>query len=76
MLKKEDVASAYSDAADSTRSLVWVRHEAQKRDRVKPDPEDNPLAELDYKEFATLGEEAVRLWTEQAPRNSAGRSNK
>jgi hypothetical protein len=44
--------------------------------RVKPDPEDNPLAELDYTEFATLGEEAVRLWTEEAPRNSARRSNK
>jgi len=74
--KKEDIGDLYRDATDSTRSLVRVRHEAQKQDRVKPDPEDNPLAELDYKEFATLGEEAVRLWTEEAPRNSAGRSNK
>jgi hypothetical protein len=74
--KKENFVDLYRDATDSTRSLVGVRHEAQKRGRVKPGPEDNPLAELDYKEFATLGEEAVRLWTEEASRNPAGRSNK
>jgi hypothetical protein len=73
---KEDIGGLYRDATDSTRSLVGVRHEVPKRNRVKPDPETNPLAELDYKEFATLGEEAVRLWTEEVPRTSAERSNK
>jgi hypothetical protein len=34
--KKEDIGDLYRDTTDSTRSLVWVRHEAQKRDRVKP----------------------------------------
>jgi hypothetical protein len=74
--KKEDIGDLYRDATDSTRSLVRVRHEAPKRDRVKPDPEDNRLAELDYEELATLDDAAVWLWTEQAPPNSAGRSIK
>ncbi len=76
MTKKEDIGDLYRDATDSTRSLVRVRHEAPKRSGVKPDAEDNPLAKLDYDELPTLGDVAARLWTEQAPRNSAGRSNK
>ncbi|MBZ5694444.1 MAG: hypothetical protein LAN36_03685 [Acidobacteriia bacterium] len=73
---KEDIDDLYRDATDSTRSLLRVPHEAPKRDRVKPDPESGRLAEFDYEELATLGDEAARLWSEQAPRNSAGRSNK
>jgi hypothetical protein len=73
--KKQDISDLYRDATDSTRSLIGVPHEVPKG-RVKPDPEVNSLAELDYEELATLGDEAARLWTEQAPRNSAGRSNK
>jgi hypothetical protein len=74
--KKEDISDLYRDATDSTRSLIRVRHEAPKRDRVKPDPESGRLAEFDYEELATVGDEAARLWTEQAPQNSARCSNK
>jgi len=34
---------------DSTRHLVrWTRDNPQRQQRVKPDPETNPLAELDF----------------------------
>lgn len=69
MITEEQRANLYREMTDSTRSLVGVRHEVPNQNRVKPDPEDNPLALLDYKEFAALGDDAVRLWTEQAPPN-------
>ena len=73
----QDAADRYAEVTDGCRYLIPPgSHIVRQARRVKPDPEDSWLAQLDYKEFATLGDEAVRLWTEEAPRNSARRSNK
>jgi hypothetical protein len=56
MITEEQFAAAYADATDSTRHLVrWTRDNARREQRVKPDPETNPLAELDYEQEPTRG---------------------
>jgi hypothetical protein len=50
----EDRASAYEEATDGCRHLVLgTRDNARTIHRVKPDPEVNPLAELDYEKEPT-----------------------
>lgn len=56
MLTEEQAAEAYREMTDSTRDLLRVRHDARRECRIKPDPEVNPLAELDYEEGATWDE--------------------
>lgn len=57
MLTEEDRSDAYREATDSTRHLVrWTRDNARQWQRVKPDPETNPLADLDC--------EKVPMWDE------------
>jgi hypothetical protein len=54
MLTEEQAANAYEEATDGCRRSVLVtRDNAPQWQRVKPDPEVNPLAELDYEEGAT-----------------------
>lgn len=49
MLTEEQRVDAYREMTDSTRHLVrWTRDNPQRQQRVKPDPETNPLAELDF----------------------------
>lgn len=49
MLTEEQRADAYREMTDSTRHLVrWTRDNPQRQQRVKPDPETNTLAELDF----------------------------
>jgi hypothetical protein len=49
MLTEEQAAADYADATDGCRhSLVGTRDNARQWQRVKPDPETNPLAELDW----------------------------
>jgi hypothetical protein len=59
MLTEKQAAEAYREMSDSTGDLLRVRHDARRERRVKPDPEVNPLAELDYEKGAT--------WNEQTP---------
>ena len=55
MITEEQVAAAYAEATDSTRHLVrWTRDNARREQRVKPDPETNPLAELDFEKEPVL----------------------
>lgn len=55
--------SGYAEATDSTRSTRYLvratRDKGQDWQRVKPDPETNPLADLDC--------EKVPTWDEQTP---------
>lgn len=60
-ITKEDGAAAYAEATDSTRHLVRVtRDNARQWQRVKPDPETHPLAELDYEKEPTRGKDRAR----------------
>ncbi len=46
----------HAEATDSTRRLVRAtRENARRVNRVKPDPEVNPLAELDYEKEPIRG---------------------
>jgi len=66
MMSKEEFADAYAEATDGCRYLFPpASHIVRQAQRVKPDPEDHPLAEFDYEELATLGHEARRLWLEK-----------
>jgi hypothetical protein len=54
MITEEQVATAYAEATDSTRHLVrWTRENLRQEQRVKPDAETNPLAELDFEKEPT-----------------------
>ena len=54
MLTEEQAASAYEQATDGCRhSLVGTRDNARQCQRVKPDPETNPLADLDCEKVPT-----------------------
>jgi len=54
MLTEEQRVDTYREMTDSTRHLVrWTRDNPQRQQRVKPDPETNPLAELDYEKKPT-----------------------
>ena len=63
MLTEEEAAAAYAEATDSARSTRYLirdtRDNAQNSQRVKPDPETNPLADLDC--------EKVPTWDEHVP---------
>lgn len=67
MLTEEDRADAYRQMTDSTRHLLRVaRDNDWQNHRVKPDPETNPLAELDW------GKEAT--WDQPVPRATLARA--
>ncbi len=54
MLTEEQAAADYADATDGCRdSLLGTRDNAQKSQRVKPDPETNPLSDLDCENVPT-----------------------
>ncbi len=60
MLTEEQASADYADAKDRCRrSLVGTRDNARQRQRVKPDPETNPLAGLDC--------EKVPTWDQRVP---------
>lgn len=57
MLTEEQLANAYAEATDGDRRLVQAtRDTARHWRRIKPDPETNPLAELDSKKEPTWHE--------------------
>jgi hypothetical protein len=50
----EDLAEAYEAATDGCRCLVrWTRDNARREQRVKPDTETHPLAQLDFEKEPT-----------------------
>jgi len=57
MLTEEQAADAYAEATDSTRSTRYsvraTRENARQWQRVKPDPETNPFADLDTEKVPT-----------------------
>ena len=54
MLTQEQAAADYADATDGCRrSLLSTRDNARQWQRVKPDPETNPLAGLDCEKVPT-----------------------
>jgi hypothetical protein len=54
MLTEEQAAADYADATDGCRlSVLGTRDKAQGWQRVKPDPETNPLADLDCEKVPT-----------------------
>lgn len=60
MLTEEQAASAYAEATDGCRpSLVGTRNNARQWQRTKPDPETNPLADLDCEKEPTWNEPLV-----------------
>jgi hypothetical protein len=60
MLTEEQAASAYEQATDGCRrSVIGTRDNAPQWQRVKPDEEFHPLAELDFEEGATWDDLAL-----------------
>ena len=60
MLTEEQAAAAYAEATDGCRRLVLAtRDNASQWQRVKPDPETNPLADLDCEKVPTWDEPLV-----------------
>jgi hypothetical protein len=53
LITEEQAAIAYEEATDSCRRSVLTRDNALHWQRVKPDEELHPLAELDFEEGAT-----------------------
>jgi hypothetical protein len=54
MIGEANSADAYAKATDSTRRIVSATREyLQQWQRVKPDPEINPLMDLDCEKVAT-----------------------
>jgi hypothetical protein len=67
MLTEEQAAAAYELATNGCRpSVLGTRDNAPQRQRVKPDPETNPLADLDWEKEAT--------WDEQTPQATLSRA--
>src|ERR1019366_7943369 len=73
----EDLAEAYEAATDGCRHLVrWTRANARREQRVKPDSETHPLAQLDFKKEPSdqtwLGEGLLHLadYPPESSRNS------
>ena len=59
-ITEEASAAAYAEATDGCRpSLVGTRDTARQWQRVKPDPETNPLAEIDWEKEPTWHEPLV-----------------
>jgi hypothetical protein len=57
MLTEEQAAAAYEEATDGCR--CWIRDTRDKWQRVKPDSELHPSAELDWKKEPTWDEPLV-----------------
>jgi hypothetical protein len=73
MLTQEQAAGAYKEMTDSTRNLVrWTRDNARQWQRTKPDPETNPLADLDCEKEPTWDEPLV---TTPQPHLCSGRTD-
>jgi hypothetical protein len=54
MLTEEQAAAAYADATDGCRrSIRAMRDNARQWQRVKPDEEAHPMAELDWEKVPT-----------------------
>jgi hypothetical protein len=54
MVTQGQAAADYADAIDGCRhSLLGTRDNARQWQRVKPDPETNPLADLDCEKVPT-----------------------
>jgi len=54
LITEEQAAADYTDATDGCRrSALGMRDNAQDWQRVKPDPETNPLADLDCEKVPT-----------------------
>ena len=71
MLTEEQASADYADAKDRCRrSLVGTRDNARQRQRVKPDPETNPLAGLDCEKVPTWDDPMV---TTPRPHPCSGR---
>jgi hypothetical protein len=52
----EDLAEAYEAATDGCRHFVrWTRDNARQWQRIKPDAETHPEAELDFEQEPTRG---------------------
>jgi hypothetical protein len=58
-MRSEDIAHAYAEATDGCRCLFPLGSDFRPRQRDKPDPETNPLADLDC--------EKVPTWDEHMP---------
>jgi hypothetical protein len=72
MLTEEETAAAYEEATDGCR--LWAlgdRDNARQARRVKPDPETNPLADLECEKVPTWVEQTVQAMPLRA-RPSAG----
>ena len=73
LITEEQAASAYEQATDGCRpSLLGTRDKARQRQRVKPDQELHPLAELELGEDATCDEPLV---TTPLPHLGSGRTD-
>lgn len=59
VLTEEQAADAYAEATDGCRYLFPPGSDFRPRLRVKPDPETNPLADLDC--------EKVPTWDQRVP---------
>ena len=73
MLTEEEAAAAYAEATDGRRdSLPRTRDNARQWQRVKPDPETNPLADLDCEKVPTWDEPQI---TTPLPHLCSGRTD-
>ena len=73
MLTEEQASADYADAKDRCRlSALGDRDNAHQSRRVKPDPETNPLADLDCEKEPTWSEPLV---TTPPPRRCSGRTD-
>jgi len=67
MLSEEQAASAYEQATDGCRPLaLGSRDNAQKSQRVKPDLETNPLADLDCEKVPTWDQPVLQATLSRA----------
>jgi hypothetical protein len=73
MLTQRQAAADYADATDGCRRLaLGTRDNAPHWQRVKPDPETNPLADLDCEKAPTWDEQQITI---PPPRRCSGRTD-
>jgi hypothetical protein len=61
VLTEEQAAADYADATDGCRrSVIGTRDDAPQWQRTKPDPETNPLADLDCEKVPTCDQGVPR----------------
>jgi hypothetical protein len=53
MMMEEERADAYREMTGTRHSVRWTRDSVRQRRRVKPDPETNPLADIDWEKEPT-----------------------